>query len=188
MFSGKNVTIQLKNHKTPNNWGNLVILYWLKLKLFCPIRSLKKLKGVLIRGGHATDGLTLTQRNFLKIVKSMLAEVGVFAGGISGKSFRSGIPSELEVFPEDFKERHLKALSRWKSSAYQIYIRKEVPERRRTFKAIFSVLIKISLRRKPKRSNRGGEADRGLGRRRILVDHFGLQLRRRRRVSSQEES
>jgi hypothetical protein len=100
VFSGKNVTIQLKNHKTPNNWGNLVILYWLKLKLFCPIRSLKKLKGVLIRGGHATDGLTLTQRNFLKIVKSMLAEVGVFAGGISGKSFRWGFPPSWRSFPK----------------------------------------------------------------------------------------
>jgi hypothetical protein len=61
--------------------------------------------------------------------------------GISGKSFQSGIPSELENFPDDFKERNLKLLGRWKSSAYQLYIRRELPEKRKVQKLIAKTLL-----------------------------------------------
>ncbi len=76
--------------------------------------------------------------------------------GLSGKSFRSGIPSELDLFPDDFKERHLKALGRWKSSAYQLYIRKEMPEKKRTLRIIAKTLLDNFSSQEPRHLPRKG--------------------------------
>ncbi len=103
------------------------------------------MKGILQEGTpvfRVSGGGSLSRGIFLKIVKEALALSGHNKKGISGESFRSGIPSELEVFPEEFKERHLKVLGRWKSSAYQIYIRKEIPKKRKIQSIIADVLIK----------------------------------------------
>jgi hypothetical protein len=89
-----------------------------------------------------SSGGGLSRGTFLKIVKKSLFLSGYSHVGFSGKSFRSGIPSELETFPENFKERHLKALGRWKSTAYQRYIRKDLPEKKKTHKIIANILIK----------------------------------------------
>jgi hypothetical protein len=147
----KRVTIHLKNPKISSGWGDHVTLFAVPCKLFCPVQWVKKLRAVLGNNGLAEKSLPvfrikggggLSQGIFLKVVKSALATMGECSGEISGKSFRSGIPSELNLFPEDFKERHLKALGRWKSSAYQIYIRKEIPEKKTTQRIIASSLIK----------------------------------------------
>jgi hypothetical protein len=143
--------IHLKSPKISYGWGNNVVLFTVPCKLFCPVRWVKKLrliqemKGILQEGSpvfRVSGGESLSRGVFLKIIKEALALSGHNKKGISGKSFRSGIPSELEVFPEEFKERHLKALGRWKSSAYQIYIRKEIPEKRKIQSIIADVLIK----------------------------------------------
>jgi hypothetical protein len=90
----------------------------------------------LSSGGGLSHGI------FLKIVKKSLSLSGYNHVGFSRKRFRSGIPSELETFPENFKERHLKVLGRWKSSAYQRYIQKEIPEKKKIHKIIANILIK----------------------------------------------
>ncbi len=50
------------------------------------------------------------------------------SGLFSGKSFRSGIPSLLALHPELFNTNDVKGLGRWKSNAYQNYIREEKPD------------------------------------------------------------
>jgi hypothetical protein len=149
--SKRKVEINLKNPKISSGWSNNVILFAIKKNIFCPIHWVMKLERLQKRKSiwkpadpvfRIRKGKNLTRGTFLKIVKASLAREGKSIKGISGKSFRSGIPSELENFPENFKERHLKTLGRWKSSAYQLYIRKEMPEKKKVQKCIAKTLLK----------------------------------------------
>jgi hypothetical protein len=99
------------------------------------------------------SGRCITKGFFLKIVNWALKPSGFKVGG---KSFRSGIPSELENFPNEFKESHVKALGRWKGSSYQSYMRNDLPEFRWVFKKVANQVLKHSL---PQES---GEDDPGL--------------------------
>jgi hypothetical protein len=130
--------------------GDNVDLFAMKKRIFCPVYWIRRLEHLQKKLGiwakfepvfKNRKGENLPRGNFLKIVKACLAGMGMRVNGISGKSFRSGIPSELDKFPEDFKERHLKILGRWRSSAYQIYIRKELPEKKRVQSIIAKTLI-----------------------------------------------
>ncbi len=150
-FGSNQLRICLKSPKVPSGWSNNVDLFPISRKLFCPVRWIKKLKTIQenkkmlnneLPVFRLSSGGGLSRGTFLKIVKKSLSLSGHSHAGFSGKSFRSGIPSELETFPEDFKERHLKALGRWKSSAYQKYIRKEIPEKKKTHQIIANILIK----------------------------------------------
>jgi hypothetical protein len=102
------------------------------------------------------SGESLSRGKFLKIIRRALSLAGGNSRGLSGKSFRSGIPSELDLFPDDFKERHLKALGRWKSSAYQLYIRKEMPEKKRTLRIIAKTLLDNFSSQEPRHLPRKG--------------------------------
>jgi hypothetical protein len=168
--SNRKVEINLKNPKISSGWSNNVILFAEKKKTFCPIHWILKLEKLQKRKSiwNPADPVykickekNLTRGTFLKIVKASLAEEGKSTKGISGKSFRSGIPSELESFPENFKERHLKSLGRWKSSAYQLYIRKDLPEKKKVQKRIAKTLLKnFSLLRRTAGSV-GGQIEQG---------------------------
>ncbi len=142
--------VSLKSPKVSTGWTSKVDLFALPRKLFCPVHWIGKLEAVLSKRGllgkelpvfRVENGETLSRGKFLKIIRRALSLAGGNSRGLTGKSFRSGIPSELDLFPEDFKERHLKALGRWKSSAYQVYIRKELPEKENTLKIIAETLL-----------------------------------------------
>ncbi len=60
---------------------------------------------------------------------------------LSGKSFRTAIPSAMESFPVSFKESHVKALGRWKGNSYQLYMKNDSPE----FKWVFEMVAKTLL-------------------------------------------
>jgi hypothetical protein len=145
------VKVLLKSPKVANGWENNVDIFPVPRRFFCPVHWLKKLRVIQenrrmlqkkLPVFRLSGGEGLSRGVFLKIVKKSLSLSGCSSEGISGKSFRSGIPSELEVFPDSFKERHLKALGRWKSTAYQIYIRKGIPEKKEIQKTIADILIK----------------------------------------------
>jgi hypothetical protein len=97
----------------------------------------------------------LTKGKFLATIKKGLQQSGDTGGHITGKSFRSGIASELENFPKTFKERHIKILGRWKSNSYQRYIRKFRKEKKLVMKEIADTLLsKFSSQA----SRRGGKS------------------------------
>jgi hypothetical protein len=61
---------------------------------------------------------------------------------ITGKSFRSALPSALENFPMTFQESHIKALGRWRGRSYQLYMRNDKPEFRQVFQTVSSALLR----------------------------------------------
>ncbi len=60
---------------------------------------------------------------------------------VGGKSFRCGIPLSLENFPAKFCKNHLKSLGRWRSHAYQRYMRNDEPEFKWVFQKIADRLL-----------------------------------------------
>jgi hypothetical protein len=88
------------------------------------------------------SGRNLTKSVFLKAVNVSLSAQLVKEVILSGKSFRLGIPSCLENFPESFKENHLKSLGRWKGQAYQRNMRNDDPEFKWIFQKMSNRLLK----------------------------------------------
>jgi hypothetical protein len=144
------VVIKVRGGKIPGPPGNRVRLFALKEKMFCPVAALASLEDWqrsknLWRSNlpvfRRSSGRNLTKYVFLKAVNASLRTQTGNGTTLSGKSFRSGIPSCLENFPESFQENHLKSLGRWKGQAYQRYMRNDDPEFQWVFREISDRLL-----------------------------------------------
>jgi hypothetical protein len=153
-FGKDRVVLTIRGAKVPGLPGNRVRMFSVKERLFCPVTALRSLE-VLQKDRKLWDlelpvfrrssGKNLTKSVFLKAVNATLsAQLGQEVI-LSGKSFRSGIPSCLETFPKSFKENHLKSLGRWKSQAYQRYMRNDDPEFKWVFQKMSNRLLKKFL-------------------------------------------
>ncbi len=165
-FSSEKVVLRIKSAKVPGSPGNRVRLYAVGDKRFCPVIALRSLetlqknmqiwkKELPIFRRHS--GRNLTKPVFLKAVNTILSLEQNNSIVLSGKSFRSGIPSCLENFPKHFQENHVKSLGRWKGQAYQKYMRNDDPEFQWVFlKMSERLLKKFSCHQvKPGRSSEG---------------------------------
>jgi hypothetical protein len=125
--------LDVKQPKISNGWSDKVEIFQISSSRFCPVHALKKLKHYWKRKDRnykckpvfrTFSGKILTKGKFLSTIRRGLQQSEKPWRQITGKSFRSGLASELENFSNTFKKRHIKILGRWKSNAYQRYIRK----------------------------------------------------------------
>jgi hypothetical protein len=142
------VRLKIKSAKVKGPPGNSALLFSIPDQKLCPVAALARLKksqenfsmgGVDEPVFRETNGKFLTKRFFLDIVNKMK---GRNCPKISGKSFRSALPSALENIPKSFRESHIKALGRWRGRSYQVYMRNDEPEFRQVFETISLVLLK----------------------------------------------
>ena len=68
------------------------------------------------------DGRPLTRGRFVSEVKQALSRAGVNCDGYSGHSFRSG--AATTAAERGIEDSIIKMLGRWKSSAYQLYVKR----------------------------------------------------------------
>ena len=126
------VTLTIKSSKTSGAIPVEVKLGKLKHKLFCPYRALKDWQKMCKTKNLFSSQTPVFRKNNGKNVtpQFLMNFIGKSEpnGLFSGKSFRSGIPSLLALHPELFNTNDLKGLGRWKSNAYQNYIREENPD------------------------------------------------------------
>jgi hypothetical protein len=122
-------------------------LLWEPDEGLCPVRALRRLKasqGNLGLGEshlpvfRKSSGKFLTKGGFLDEINRILGRHSI---GLTGKSFRTGLPSALENFPQIFQESHLKALGRWKGRSYQLYMKNDTPEFRWVFQLVANTLL-----------------------------------------------
>jgi hypothetical protein len=141
------VKIQVKSAKVRGPPANLAMLFSVADRKLCPVTALARLKSSQENRSmglsdqpvfRESNGKFLTKRVFLNIVNKDRKEGSYL---ITGKSFRSALPSALENFPHLFRESHLKALGRWKGRSYQVYMRNDEPEFRRIFQTVSSMLL-----------------------------------------------
>jgi hypothetical protein len=142
--------IHIKSAKVKGPPGNSALLFTVPDRKLCPVTALARLKKSqenfsMGKPGEPifreSSGKFLTKRVFLDIVNEAK---GKGTPKITGKSFRSALPSALENFPNLFRESHLKALGRWRGRSYQLYMRNDQPEFRHVFQAVSSALLEKS--------------------------------------------
>jgi hypothetical protein len=140
-------TIHIKSPKAGGAQGLTATLFEIPDVAFCPVGALKRLKASQQNLGmgepklpvfRKTGGWGLTKGEFLDTINDILQKHSI---GLTGKSFRTGLPSALENFPKVFKESHLKALGRWKGRSYQLYMKNDTPEFRWVFRLVADTLL-----------------------------------------------
>ena len=143
------MSIRVKNPKTMAGKSEMIDLFAFPDKHFCPIRAMKKLKKSAKKAGffqqnlpifRFESGKCLTISNLSDIVKKLLKKSKFKNLKISAKSLRSGIPSDLENYPDLFNDLHIKIWGRWKSNAYQRYMKDDQYQREWIFQNICKVL------------------------------------------------
>jgi hypothetical protein len=144
---GKNTNKICKSKGTPGKFGVAVHGSGSELRPVTALAGLKTSQENFSMGKpgepifRETSGKFLTKRVFSNIVNKGR---GRGVPQITGKSFRSTLPSALENFPKLFRESHLKALGRWRGRSYQLYMRNDQLEFRHVFQAVSSALLESS--------------------------------------------
>lgn len=91
----------------------------------CPVTAV--LRYMVTRGSHAgpffrfEDKSPLTRQKFVDKIKEALTQAGMSCTGYSGHSFRAG--AATTAARRGISDSTIKMLGRWKSAAYQVYIK-----------------------------------------------------------------
>ena len=75
----------------------------------------------------------LTKEVLNKKIKGLLEDSRFRGLKISARSFRAGIPTDLEHHPEFAHDKHVKIWGRWLSSAYKRYMKAGLDKKRWIF-------------------------------------------------------
>jgi hypothetical protein len=87
------------------------------------------------------SGKNLTVSGLNHILKDLLKNSKFKGLRISARSLRSGLPSDLEDRPDLIQDPHVKCWGRWRSQAYQIYMKNDSAQRRWIFDRICQTLL-----------------------------------------------
>lgn len=144
-FKKDYMDVKIKHPKTKPADPIIITFFPFPIKKFCPITAIKNLKKHILKKkkwpmneaiARVKKNKFISNRKFTKIIKFLLRKE---KGNFSARSFRAGIPSELERFPELFNDLHSKNWGRWKSNSYKLYMKQDLTQK----KWIFEQLIKI---------------------------------------------
>ena len=119
------IHIHLKTSKTDPFYSGTDILIAATKDDLCPVGAL--LSWLVRRGQgpgplfHFSSGALLTRPQFVSKLRQALSEAGISPEGFSGHSFRSG--ADTTAAQKGISDTHIKQLGRWKSQAYQRYIK-----------------------------------------------------------------
>jgi len=142
-------TITVKNPKSGRK-TELVEIFEFPKKRLCPVRSLRKLRSLQKKGGvfdpfrpvfRFGSGSCLTQRRLNKFI-GRLGRKSVFGKNKwTGKSFRAGLPSDMERGPPILEKKDYQKLGRWSSNAFECYLKENRAERKWEMEKIHRHLI-----------------------------------------------
>ena len=147
--SESKISVTIKNPKTGGNKPEIVDLFAFPIKNFCPIHALVKLKKSSEKTGcfnpvlpifRFSSGKFFTTSALSGILRKLLAKSKFKNKRISAKSLRSGVPTDLENNPDLFDDLHIKIWGRWKSNAYQRYMKDDKYQREWIFNKMCKIL------------------------------------------------
>ncbi|XP_003389721.1 PREDICTED: uncharacterized protein LOC100640846 [Amphimedon queenslandica] len=119
------IHIKLKKSKTDPCYQGRVVVLGKSGEDLCPIRALLDyLRKRGMKSGPLfiqEKGHPLTKTNFVSRVKEKLERLGYNSGDYSGHSFRAG--AATTAAKAGVEDSIIKALGRWESSAYLLYVR-----------------------------------------------------------------
>ena len=142
----KSISINIKYPKSSPSFLEKVYLFNFKLKKFCPVRNLKKLKKLLSKENlfsrffpvfWLNSKSFLTQKAVNDFQKSNFKNVY-----IRGHSFRAGIPTSIANFPDISNDSHIMGWGRWQSKTFSTYQKAKKKQKRWIFRKIERALLK----------------------------------------------
>ena len=125
LHSPTTVRIRLKTSKTDPFREGVDVFVGKSGCPLCPVSAL--LEYLVVRGSGPgplfmfQDGMPLTRPGFVAKVKGTLTRAGIDSSHFSGHSFRSG--AATTAAERGIGDSTIKMLGRWKSSAYQLYVK-----------------------------------------------------------------
>ena len=137
---GKTIHVPIPKNGQPG--GEWVPIFEFPVKKFCPVVALKKLKKFQVREGVYShklpvfrfgSGKNLTKKVLNKVLGELLEHTRFGGKRITSRSFRSGIPTDLERHPWLARDKHVKDWGRWHSSAYKHYMKDGAAQKRWIF-------------------------------------------------------
>ena len=123
----QSVQVNIKASKTDPFWQGVLVYVGRTNKPLCPVSAL--MAYLVIRGRKPgpfftfRNGRPLSRPCFVTELRRALEEAGVDPKPYSGHSFRSGAATTAAKHGVYVEETTIKMLGRWKSSAYQLYIK-----------------------------------------------------------------
>ena len=93
----------------------------------------KKIFGKNLLVFRFSSGCNLTKKNFNNVLKELLKATRFSDKRITSRSFRAGIPTDLERHPKLARDKHIKDWGRWRSSAYKRYMKDGAAQKRWIF-------------------------------------------------------
>ena len=144
------VAFHVKSPKTGTPGGEWVPIFKFPVEKMCPVRALRKLKNGLIKQGvwdknlpvfRFASGKTLTAKVLNKSIKNLLKKSRFCNMNITGRSLRSGIPTDLESHPDLASDKHVKIWGRWLSTAYKRYMKGGCAPKKWVFNKICKALL-----------------------------------------------
>ena len=117
--------IQLKRSKTDQIGKGTPVFIGKTGEQLCPVAAV--LAWMVHRGNaggplfHFKDGTPLTQQRFVAELRKALCLIGEDPQKFGGHSFRSG--AATAAAQQGIGDATIKLLGRWRSSAYQVYVR-----------------------------------------------------------------
>jgi hypothetical protein len=130
MEGGKAVRVRVKSPKVVGRGEEVVWVGKVADRTLCPVSAVGRLLRELRKRGLRKDdrpafrlasGRSLTRGRFLRALNSLLRLEG--EAGVSGKSFRSGLPTDLLNIAGKREDDTTKFLGRWAGRSYQSYQR-----------------------------------------------------------------
>jgi hypothetical protein len=147
IFKESSVVLKIKIPKSRILSGEVVDLFRVERGNLCPVLSLIRLKKLATNTKpdcpvfSYNSGILLTPAKVNDSLKSLLTPIlGEGHGGITGHSFRAGIPSALANRPDIANEQDIMSWGRWSSSSYKLYTRLGAVQKRTIFTKIMSAL------------------------------------------------
>jgi len=140
------VLLHVKIDKSKNTKGSYIDIFEFPNKNCCAVQTLvamKKLKFKLCNPVFQfSNGKNLCASQMNEILYNLLSPViGENASGITGHSFRAGLPAAMARNPDIAKDKDIKAWGRWNSDSYLLYTRLKIDQKRALFNKIVSVLL-----------------------------------------------
>jgi len=142
----KSFLLHLRQPKSCNKEGDFLDLFQFKGHNCCPVKALCKLMQIQKETGlwnpgapvfTFQNGSFLTLKKLNKILREAFADICQYPkNSIACHSFRAGIPSILNKFPELASSDDIKGWGRWNSDCFQTYTRLRIDQKKKIFSKI----------------------------------------------------
>ncbi len=147
----RSATLHIKEPKTRIEGGEFVELFRFEDPELCPVAALDRLASAQKAKGkwdpaapvfRFGSGKNLTVSGATRLIKILLKKTEFSQQNLSASSLRSGIPTDMESRPDLFGDTQIKSWGRWRSGAYQRYMKRDAARKRDIYRRLSCMLCK----------------------------------------------